>query len=175
MRHGDKINNLGRKSGHRIALMKNLTQSLILHKRITTTLAKAKALRTHVEPILTKAKTNTTHSRRVAFSYIQNKEAINELFGPVAEKIADRPGGYTRVVRLGFRRSDGSEMAMIELVDFNIDYTGTQESGESKKRRSRRGGKSTVAKSATAASIIAVPAVSPEPEISAEEISTEEE
>jgi large subunit ribosomal protein L17 len=133
MRHGDKINNLGRKSGHRRALMKNMTQALILHKRITTTLAKAKALRTHVEPILTKAKDNTTHSRRVAFSYIQNKEAIIELFGPVAEKIAERPGGYTRVVRLGFRRSDGSEMAMIELVDFNTDYTGSNDTGESKK------------------------------------------
>lgn len=142
MRHGDKINNLGRKVGHRRALMKNLANALIQHKRITTTLAKAKALRQFVEPILTKAKDNTTHSRRVAFSYLQNKVTVNELFENISTKIADRPGGYTRVIKLGFRRSDGSEMAMIELVDYNLDYTSGSGSAGGKKKRSRRGGKS---------------------------------
>jgi large subunit ribosomal protein L17 len=146
MRHGDKINNLGRKVGHRRALMKNLANALIQHKRITTTLAKAKALRQFVEPIITKSKTNTTHSRRVAFSYLQNKVTVNELFENIATKIADRPGGYTRVIRLGFRRSDGSEMAMIELVDFNLDYTASP--GAGKKKRSRRGGGKSGAQSA---------------------------
>ncbi len=145
MRHGKKFNHLGRKAGHRKALLKNLSISLIEHKRIQTTLAKAKALRRHVEPIITKAKTNTTHSRRVAFSYLQNKEAIKELFGPIAEAIGDRPGGYVRVIRTGFRKGDGAEMALIELVDFNPDYSGKHAAEESptgtKKRRRRRGGK----------------------------------
>lgn len=140
MRHGDKINNLGRKVGHRTALLKNLANSLIEHKRITTTLAKAKALRRYIEPILTKAKDNTTHSRRVAFSYLQNKVTVTELFENIGAKIADRPGGYTRVIRMGFRRSDGSEMAMIELVDYNLDYTSGKSTSTGKKRRSRRGG-----------------------------------
>jgi len=139
MRHGDKINNLGRKKAHRDALLKNLSIQLITHKRIKTTLAKAKALRIHVEPILTKAKVNSTHSRRVVFSYLQDKDAINELFTNVAEKIVNRSGGYTRVIKLGFRRSDGSEMALIELVDFNTEYNGTDKSA-GKTRRSRRGG-----------------------------------
>lgn len=162
MRHGDKINNLGRKAGHRKALLKNLSISLIVHKRITTTLAKAKALRTHIEPLITKSKSNTTHSRRVAFSYLQNKEAVNELFTTVAEKVADRPGGYTRVIRTGFRRGDGAEMGMIELVDFNTVYTGgtKSDSGKSKTRRSRRGGsKKTVAAVAGAAAATAAPVV----------------
>lgn len=140
MRHGKSFNHLGRKSAHRKALLKNLACALIEHKRITTTLAKAKALRLYVEPLLTKSKTNDTHSRRVVFSYLQNKEAIKELFGPVAEKIGDRPGGYVRVIRTGFRRTDGSEMAMIELVDFNEIYNQGEESGKSSKRRRRRGG-----------------------------------
>ena len=138
MRHGKKFNHLGRKRGHRKAMLQNLSISLIEHKRIRTTLAKAKALRVHVEPILTKAKDNTTHSRRQIFSHLQNKEAIKELFGTVAPKIADRPGGYTRIVRMGFRRSDGSEMAMIELVDFNEVYTGKIEKEGTKKKRTRR-------------------------------------
>jgi large subunit ribosomal protein L17 len=142
MRHGDKINNLGRKVGHRRSLLKNLCNSLIEHKRINTTLAKAKALRTFVEPILTKSKDNTTHSRRVVFSYLQNKNTVNELFENIAPKIADRPGGYTRVIKLGFRRSDGSEMAMIELVDYNTDYTAGKSTSAAPKKRSRRGGKS---------------------------------
>ncbi len=139
MRHGKKFNHLGRKKGHRKALLKNLSISLIEHKRIRTTLAKAKALRKHIEPIISKSKDNTTHSRRVVFSMLQNKEAVKELFGTVAPKVADRPGGYTRVIRTGFRRSDGSEMALIELVDFNEVYTGKVEKEEAKKKRTRRG------------------------------------
>ncbi len=122
MRHGDKINNLGRTASHRRALLANLTIALIEHKRITTTLAKAKALRRYAEPLVTKAKDNSTHSRRVVFSYLQNKEAVTELFGPIATKIAERPGGYLRVIKLGFRRGDGAETAMIEFVDFNETY-----------------------------------------------------
>ncbi len=139
MRHGKKFNHLGRKAGHRKALLKNLSISLIEHKRIRTTLAKAKALRQHVEPILTKSKDNTTHSRRMIFSYLQNKEAVKELCNNIAPKIADREGGYTRVIRTGFRRSDGAEMALIELVDFNETYTGKMEKVEKKKKRTRRG------------------------------------
>jgi large subunit ribosomal protein L17 len=144
MRHGKKFNHLGRKAGHRRALLRNLSIALITHKRINTTLAKAKALRKHIEPLITKSKTNTTHSRRVAFSYLQDKEAVKELFGPVAEKVADRPGGYVRVIRTGFRRSDGAEMAMIEMVDFNEVYSTKEgkKSGGSGRRRTRRGGSS---------------------------------
>jgi large subunit ribosomal protein L17 len=144
MRHGKKFNHLGRKAGHRRALLRNLSIALITHKRINTTLAKAKALRKHIEPLITKSKTNTTHSRRVAFSYLQDKEAVKELFGPIAEKVADRPGGYVRVIRTGFRRSDGAEMAMIEMVDFNEVYSTKEgkKSGGSGRRRTRRGGSS---------------------------------
>ena len=141
MRHGKSFNHLGRKKGHRRALLANMANSLIEHKRINTTLAKAKALRQYIEPILTKAKSNTTHSRRVAFSYLQNKEAIKELFGPIAEAIATRPGGYTSVIRTGFRPSDGAEMAMIELVDFNTVYANAKPESRSGRRRRRRGGK----------------------------------
>lgn len=122
MRHGDKINNLGRTAAHRRALLANLAISLIEHKRITTTVAKAKALRRYVEPLVTKSKDNTTNSRRVVFDYLQNKEAVHELFSTVAAKIGDRPGGYVRVIRLGFRRGDGAETALIEFVDFNEVY-----------------------------------------------------
>ena len=119
MRHNKAINHLGRKSGHRKALLANMATSLILHKRIQTTVAKAKALKMYVEPLITKSKEDTTHSRRVVFSYLKNKEAVTELFRTVAPKIADRPGGYTRVVKTGFRQGDGADMALIELVDFN--------------------------------------------------------
>ena len=119
MRHNKAINHLGRKSGHRKALLSNMANSLILHKRITTTVAKAKALKSYVEPLITKSKEDTTHSRRTVFSYLKNKEAVKELFGVVSAKIADRPGGYTRVLHLGFRQGDGADMALIELVDFN--------------------------------------------------------
>jgi large subunit ribosomal protein L17 len=138
MRHGDKVNNLGRKVGHRRALLKNLSCALIEHKRITTTLAKAKALRIHIEPLITKAKDNTTHSRRVVFSYLQNKEAVKELFGEIATKVANRPGGYLRIIKTGFRRGDGAEMALIELVDFNETYSVAKAAGGEKKKRTRR-------------------------------------
>lgn len=138
MRHGVKLNPLGRKKAHRKAMMRNLTRQLIEHKRIVTTLAKAKALRVHAEPILTKAKKDTTHNRRIAFSYLQDKESIKELFGVVSEKIANRPGGYTRIIKLDQRRGDAADMAMIELVDFNETYDTSVEIG-TKKKRTRRG------------------------------------
>ena len=119
MRHNKALNHLGRKSGHRKALLANMATSLILNKRIETTVAKAKALKMYVEPLITKCKEDTTHSRRVVFSYLKNKEAVTELFRTVAPKIADRPGGYTRVLKTGFRQGDGADMALIELVDFN--------------------------------------------------------
>jgi len=122
MRHGDKVKNLGRKKAHRDALLSNLACQLIQHKRIVTTTAKAKALRGYVEPLITKGKDNTTHQRRVVFSYLQDKEAVKELFGTVAEKVAGRPGGYTRIIKLGFRPGDNADTAMIELVDFNEIY-----------------------------------------------------
>jgi large subunit ribosomal protein L17 len=141
MRHGDKINNLGRKKAHREALLSNLACQLITHKRIVTTLAKAKALRTYIEPLITKSKENTTHQRRVVFSYLQDKAAVTELFSTVSERVAGRPGGYTRVIKLGTRPGDNAEQALIELVDFNEIYT--KAGGEKKEgtRRTRRGGK----------------------------------
>ena len=143
MRHGDKVNNLGRKKAHRVALLKNLTKALIEHKRISTTLAKAKALRVHVEPIITKSKDNTTHSRRTAFSLLQDKEAVKELFDVIGPKVMDRPGGYVRVIKTGTRLGDGAETAMIELVDFN-DILLEAKSTEPKKKKVRRGrGKAT--------------------------------
>ncbi len=125
MRHGRKVNQLSRTKAHRDALMGNMADSLIKHKRIVTTVAKAKALRGFIEPLLTRAKTDSTHNRRVVFSYLQNKESIKELFGVVSEKIATRPGGYTRIIKMGFRPGDSAEIAMIELVDFNETYKGT--------------------------------------------------
>ena len=119
MRHNKAINHLGRKSGHRKALLANMAASLILHKRIQTTVAKAKALQSYVEPLITKSKDDSTHSRRVVFSYLKSKEAVSELFRTVAPNIADRQGGYTRVLKTGFRQGDGADMALIELVDFN--------------------------------------------------------
>ena len=119
MRHNKKFNHLGRTASHRAAMLSNMASSLILHKRITTTLAKAKALKKYVEPLITRAKDDSTNSRRVVFSYLQNKEAIKELFGEVAAKVADRPGGYTRVIKLGTRRGDAAPIAFIELVDFD--------------------------------------------------------
>lgn len=143
MRHGDKIKNLSRTKAHRDALLANLSCQLIKHKRIVTTLAKAKALRVFVEPLITKSKENTTHQRRVVFSRLQDKEAIKELFGTIAPKVAGRPGGYTRIIKLGFRPGDAAEKAMIELVDFNEIYG--KGVGEDKttttKRTRRRGGK----------------------------------
>ena len=154
MRHGKKINHLGRKTAHRKALLKNLAIALIENKRITTTLAKAEALRRFIEPLVTKTKTNTTHSRRVVFSYLQNKVAVSELFSNIGEKVANRPGGYVRIIKTGFRKSDGAEMAMIEFVDFNDVYAvPTSGSGETatKKKRTRRGRRKASADTAAAA------------------------
>ncbi|MFT6503848.1 MAG: large subunit ribosomal protein L17 [Crocinitomicaceae bacterium] len=138
MRHGKKFNHLGRKTAHRKAMLQNMACSLIEHKTINTTIAKAKALRVYVEPILTRAKTDSTHSRRQVFSHLQSKEAVTELFREVAPKIADRPGGYTRIIRTGYRLGDNAEMCMIELVDFNELYT-NEGAKKSTTRRSRRG------------------------------------
>lgn len=139
MRHNKAVNHLGRKSGHRKALLANLSVSLIEHKRITTTLAKAKALKTYVEPLITKSKDDSTHSRRIVFSYLKNKYAVSELFRTIAPKIADRPGGYLRVLHVGFRQGDGSEMALVEFVDFNEAALASSVKKEAKKttRRSR--------------------------------------
>ena len=141
MRHGKKVNHLSRKKGHRRNLLSNMACSLIEHKSINTTLAKAKALRVYVEPLLTKSKTDSTHSRRTVFSYLQDKEIVAELFREVAPKIATRNGGYTRIIRTGYRLGDNAEMCMIELVDFNEVYT--KETATKTTRRSRRGGKKT--------------------------------
>ena len=137
MRHNKAINHLGRKSGHRKALLANMAASLILHKRIQTTVAKAKALQSYIEPLITKSKDDSTHSRRVVFSYLKSKEAVSELFRTVAPKIADRPGGYTRVLKTGFRQGDGADMALIELVDFNEAALAAAPKKEAKKSTRR--------------------------------------
>ncbi len=141
MRHNKKFNHLGRKAAHRKAMLANMASSLIVHKRISTTLAKAKALRMYVEPLITKSKDDTTHSRRVVFSYLQDKEAVSELFREIAAKVADRPGGYTRILKTGNRLGDNAEMCIIELVDYNeAMLAAKEEAAAPKKRRSRRGG-----------------------------------
>ncbi|HMO33230.1 MAG TPA: 50S ribosomal protein L17 [Lacibacter sp.] len=156
MRHGDKINNLSRTAAHRRALLSNLASQLITHKRIVTTLAKAKALRTYVEPLITKGKNNTTHSRRVVFSYLQDKAAVTELFSTVAEKVASRPGGYTRIIKLGIRPGDNAEKALIELVDFNEIYgKGKGETAAPAKKTRRAGGGAKKAEAKPAAEAIA--------------------
>ena len=139
MRHGNKINKLSRTASHRRALMSNMATALITKKRIFTTLAKAKALRGYIEPLLTKCKTDTLTNRRVVFSYLQDKEAIKELFGNISEKIATRPGGYTRVLHAGNRAGDNAEIAMIELVDYNDIYTKPAKAGEAPAKKTRRG------------------------------------
>jgi large subunit ribosomal protein L17 len=139
MRHGKKVNKLSRKSAHRQAMLANMAASLILHKRINTTLAKGKALRVYVEPLITKSKDDSTHSRRVVFSYLQNKEAITELFREISVKVADRPGGYTRVLKTGTRLGDNAEMCLIELVDYNENLLATKEETKAKASRRRRG------------------------------------
>lgn len=138
MRHNKKFNHLGRKAAHRKAMLSNMAASLILHKRIFTTVAKAKALRIYVEPLLTKTKEDTTHSRRIAFSYLQNKYALKELFGDVAAKIADRPGGYTRILKTGYRLGDNAAMCFIELVDYNENMLGEAAKKATKTRRDRK-------------------------------------
>ncbi|MBK9292750.1 MAG: 50S ribosomal protein L17 [Bacteroidetes bacterium] len=139
MRHNKKINHLGRNSAHRSAMLANMAASLILHKRITTTVAKAKALRPYIEPMITRSKDDTTHSRRMVFAELQNKFAVTELFRVVAPKVADRPGGYTRIIKLGHRLGDGAELALMELVDFNENLL--KEKTARKARSTRRGGK----------------------------------
>src|SRR6185436_19232043 len=150
MRHGKKINHLSRTASHRDALLSNMASSLILHKRINTTVAKAKALRKYVEPLLTKSKTDSTHSRRIVFSYLQNKYAVTELFRDVAGKIAVRPGGYTRIIRTGYRPGDAADMCMMELVDYNIVYTKDKAPAKKAKTTRRRGGKKAKATGAPA-------------------------
>jgi len=150
MRHNKAINHLGRKDGHRKAMLANMASSLILHKRITTTVAKAKALKMYVEPLITKSKEDTTHSRRTVFSYIKDKEAVKELFSVVAPKIADRPGGYTRVLHVGFRQGDGADMALIELVDFNEAALASAKKEEKKTTRRSRAKKAVEAPAAEA-------------------------
>ncbi|GGZ36727.1 50S ribosomal protein L17 [Echinicola pacifica] len=138
MRHGKKFNHLGRTASHRKAMLSNMAASLILHKRISTTLAKAKELRKYVEPLVTRAKEDTTHNRRIAFSYLQDKEAIKALFGEVVEKVSNRPGGYTRIIKTGYRIGDNAEMCIIELVDFNELMLKDAQPEKKKTRRSRR-------------------------------------
>ncbi|WP_369332749.1 50S ribosomal protein L17 [Danxiaibacter flavus] len=162
MRHGDKINNLGRKKAHREALLANLASQLITHKRIVTTLAKAKALRTYVEPLITKTKKNSSetqimHQHRVVFSYLQDKLAVKELFTVVGPKVASRPGGYSRIIKLGIRPGDNAELAMIELVDFNEVYGKTAVKAEEPAKKTRRSRTAGTKKTATAE---AAPAVS---------------
>jgi len=140
MRHGDKINNLSRTASHRKALLSNLACQLIAHKKIVTTVAKAKALRVYIEPLVTKAKQNTTHQHRVVFSYLKDKEAIKELFSTVAQKVGGRPGGYTRIIKLGARVGDNAEMALIELVDFNEVYGKIEDTKAETGKRTRRAG-----------------------------------
>jgi large subunit ribosomal protein L17 len=187
MRHGKKFNHLGRTASHRKAMLTNMAGSLIEHKRITTTVAKAKALRKFIEPLITKAKTDSTHSRRIVFSYLQNKEAVKELFGEVVTKVGERPGGYTRVLKLGNRLGDNAEMAMIELVDYNEAMLEAKQAADAKKgkKSTRRRSKK---KSTTEAAVEATEEVKEEvveavaeetaaPEAKAEEVveaSTEE-
>ena len=141
MRHGKKFNHLGRTASHRKAMLSNMASSLIEHKRITTTVAKAKALRKYVEPLITRAKEDTTHSRRIVFSYLQDKESVTTLFNEVAEKVASRPGGYTRIIKTGNRLGDNADMCIIELVDFNKFLLGSEEKVGTNKSRRRRGAK----------------------------------
>lgn len=148
MRHGKTHNHLGRTAPHRKAMLSNMAGSLILHKRITTTLAKAKELRKYVEPLITKAKDDSTHSRRIVFSYLKNKEAVKELFGPVAQKVTDRPGGYTRILKLMNRKGDNAEMSIIELVDFNEAML-AEKATKAAKKTTRRGRKPAAKKEST--------------------------
>lgn len=164
MRHGKQHNHLGRKTAHRHAMLANMASSLLIHKRIETTVAKAKALRMFVEPLITKAKDDNTHNRRVVFAYLTDKEAIKELFGIIAEKVADRPGGYTRIIRLPNRLGDNAEICLIELVDFNEVMLAATAEKPSKTRRSRRGGAgSGEAKKEVVAPIVVAPVVVEEP------------
>jgi large subunit ribosomal protein L17 len=165
MRHGKKFNHLSRQKGHRAAMLANMACSLIEHKRINTTVAKAKALKQFVEPLITKSKEDTTHNRRICFSYLRSKYAVTDLFRDVAAKVGDRPGGYTRIIKVGNRLGDNADMAMIELVDFNELYNGGKK--EEKKAKSRRGGKAKGATTAPAAAPKAEAPVAEEPKAEA--------
>lgn len=162
MRHGKKINHLGRKSAHRKAMLSNMATSLILHKRISTTLAKAKALRIYVEPLITRSKEDSTHSRRLVFSYLQSKEAVSELFREVSQKVAERPGGYTRILKTVNRLGDNADMCIVELVDYNETFLSSKEPAKAKTTRRRRTTKK-------AASEETKPAEEVQPEVTAEE------
>lgn len=172
MRHNKKFNHLGRTSSHRSAMLSNMAASLILHKRITTTVAKAKALRPYLEPIITRSKEDTTHSRRMVFRELQNKIAVTELFREVAPKVADRPGGYTRIIKLGHRLGDSAEMAMIELVDFNENLLGAKTTKKAKSTRRRGGKKAGVAE--TVATAAAIATVEETPQVVSEIVDVEE-
>jgi len=171
MRHGKQHNHLGRKTAHRHAMLANMASSLLLNKRIETTVAKAKALRIFVEPLITKAKNDDTHNRRVVFSYLTDKEAVKELFGIVSEKVADRPGGYTRIIRLPNRLGDNAEMCLIELVDFNEVMLAASAEKPVKTRRSRRAGSGATAEKKEATVVVEAPSA----EVVVEEISVAEE
>ena len=173
MRHGKKFNHLGRTADHRRAMLANMAISLIMHKRITTTLAKAKALKKYVEPLITRSKDDSTNSRRVVFSYLQNKEALKELFGVVAQKVGDRPGGYTRIIKLGSRQGDAADIAFIELVDFDENMLKTPKA-EKKTRRSRKSAPKAEAPVAEAAAAEAPVEEAPKAEEAAEAPKAEE-
>ncbi len=172
MRHGKKINHLGRKTAHRHSMLANMANSLIEHKRINTTVAKAKALKQFVEPLVTKSKEDTTHNRRLVFAKLRQKEAVAELFRTVAPKVGDRPGGYTRIIKLGNRLGDNADMAMIELVDFNEIYNVGKATKKKTTRRSRRGSTGTEAAAAVA---VAAPAAKAAPAKAEKEAKKEEE
>ena len=150
MRHGKKVNHLGRTYAHRQAMLSNMAASLILNKRINTTVAKAKALKKYVEPLITKSKEDSTHSRRMVFGYLQSKDAVTELFRNISQKVGDRPGGYTRILKTGFRIGDGAEMCMIELVDYNETYTQSKGAKKAKAKTTRRGGRKKAAETTEA-------------------------
>ena len=158
MRHNKKFNHLGRTASHRSSMLANMAISLIMHKRITTTVAKAKALKKYVEPLITKAKEDSTNSRRVVFSYLQNKEAIKELFGEVSQKVGERPGGYTRIIKLGARQGDAAQVCFIELVDFDPEMAKTTETKKKTTRRSRKSNKAAEAPAEAAAETVATEA-----------------
>ena len=173
MRHGKKFNHLSRKTAHRKAMLSNMACSLIEHKRIKTTLAKAKALRKFVEPLITKSKTDTTHSRRIVFSHLRQKEVVTELFGDVASKVATRNGGYTRILRIGNRLGDNAQMCFIELVDYNETYV-TEKTKKKTKSTRRSGGANNVSASTPAIEKVAVVEETKPDETIAEEVNTEE-
>ena len=159
MRHGKKFNHLGRTASHRKAMLSNMAASLITHKRINTTVAKAKELKKYVEPLVTRSKVDSTHNRRMVFSYLQNKEAVTELFREVAVKVGDRPGGYTRIIKTGNRLGDNAEMCMIELVDFNDIYGSEKKEAKTSTRRSKKAAVATEAPAAAPAAVVAEEAV----------------